>query len=170
MPDTFVKIASVTVGSGGSSTISFTSIPSTYTDLCLKISARSETTSFALNLTVNGSTSGYSERLLYASGTSVASATASETKINWLDLQNSSATTANTFSSCDVYIPNYAGSSYKSFSGDTVTETNASTDNNLYVNAALWSNTAAITSITLTAGVGDVAQYSTATLYGIKSS
>jgi hypothetical protein len=167
---TYTLIASSTVGAGGASSVTFSSIPSTYTDLCLKISARSETTTFALNLTVNGSSSGYSERLLYGEGTFTYSANTSGSLINWLDLQNSSASTANTFSNCDVYIPNYAGSNFKSFSGDTVTEDNAISGNSLYLNAALWSNTAAITSITLTAGSGDVAQYSTAYLYGIKNS
>jgi hypothetical protein len=168
MANTYQFIASNTVGSGGVASVTFSSIPSTYTDLCLKISARSETTTFALNLTVNGSSSDYSERLLYASSTSVASADASGSLINWLDLQNSSASTANTFSNCDVYIPNYAGSNFKSFSGDTVTENNSTSGNNLYLNAALWSNTAAITSITLTPSSGDVAEYSTFYLYGIK--
>ena len=40
MPDTFIKIASVTVGSGGASSIDFTSIPSTYTDLVVVHSLR----------------------------------------------------------------------------------------------------------------------------------
>ena len=40
MATTFTKIASVTVGSGGASSIDFTSIPSTYTDLCVKLSTR----------------------------------------------------------------------------------------------------------------------------------
>jgi hypothetical protein len=35
--------------------------------------------------------------------------------------------------------------------------------------AALWSNTAAINAITITSGDGNYVQYSSATLYGIKS-
>jgi hypothetical protein len=165
MPANYVLLEKITVGAAGASSVTFSSIPQTgYTDLVVKVSARSTTTSLAINLTVNGSSSGYSERLLYADGTSVASATASDPFINWLDLQNSSSSTSNTFSNCEIYIPNYAGSNFKSFSGDTVVETNATSTNQLYVNAALWSNTAAITSVTLT---GSIAQGSTFYLYGV---
>ena len=41
MATTYTLISSVTVGSGGAASIEFTSIPSTYTDLVLKLSARS---------------------------------------------------------------------------------------------------------------------------------
>jgi hypothetical protein len=163
-----IPISTVTVGSGGVSAVEFTNIPQTYTDLLIKISARSSTTTLALNLTVNGSTSGYSERLMYADGASLAGATASSAFINWLNLQNSSSSTSNTFSNCEIYIPNYTVSDSKSFSGDTVVETNAVSTNQIYVNAALWANTAPITSIKFTPGSGLVAQYSTATLYGIR--
>ena len=40
MAVTFTQIASVTVGSGGAASIDFTSIPSTYTDLCIKTSIK----------------------------------------------------------------------------------------------------------------------------------
>jgi hypothetical protein len=40
MATTFIKIASVTVGSGGAASMDFTSIPSTYTDLVIKVSTR----------------------------------------------------------------------------------------------------------------------------------
>ena len=75
--------------------------------------------------------------------------------------------TANTFASSDLYIPNYAGSTYKSFSIETVQEANQA---EVYMNmiAGLWSNTAAIDSITLTPYSYSIAQYSTAYLYGIK--
>ena len=42
MATTFTKIASVSVGSGGAATMSFTSIPSTYTDIVVKLSARGD--------------------------------------------------------------------------------------------------------------------------------
>ena len=40
MANTFVLLASTTVGSGGASSIDFTSIPATYTDLVVKVSGR----------------------------------------------------------------------------------------------------------------------------------
>ena len=170
MPDTFIKIASVTVGSGGAATISFSSIPSTYTDLCLKISGRNTQPSSILYLTFNGSSSGYSYRRLYGNGSSAASDSASsQSSIAFIAFQVSTYT-ASTFSSSEVYVPNYAGSNNKSVSIDEVTENNA-TLSVAALDAGLWANSAAITSITLTPdSSGNFAQYSTATLYGIKNS
>jgi hypothetical protein len=74
-------------------------------------------------------------------------------------------TTANTFGSGDFYIPNYTSANYKSVSYD-VTEENNATQSYSQLGAGLWSNTAAITSITLTA-VPTFAQYSTFYLYGV---
>ena len=170
MATTFTKIASVSVGVLGAATIDFSSIPSTYTDLCLKISGRNTQPSSLLYLTFNGSTSGYSYRRLYGNGSSAASDSASSTTSIAFIAFEVSTYTASTFSSSEVYVPNYAGSNNKSVSSDEVTENNAT----LIVAAlyaGLWANTAAITSITLTPdSLGLFAQYSTATLYGINKS
>ena len=172
MADTFVKIATVTVGAGGSSSIDFTSIPSTYTDLCLKLSLRGSASSGVADqiyATFNGSTSGYSGKWLEGSGSSAASSGGTSlTKAYFLNTTYNSAT-ANTFGSTDVYIPNYAGSNNKSFSVDTVAETNATTQYMDLV-AGLWANSAAINQITITPASSTWAQYSTATLYGISKS
>ena len=175
MPDTFVKIASVTVGSGGAANIDFTSIPGTYTDLCLKFSLRSTANDAPgsnpsdANLYFNNSTSSYSERMLYTdNGTSAASAATSGSLFNWAGTQNSNSNTASTFSNCEVYIPNYAGSTNKSVSSDAIRENNATGGIQMRLFAGLWSNTAAITSVKLVPDYGNFAQYSTATLYGIK--
>lgn len=170
MANTYVQIGStVTVGAGGASSIDFSSIPATYTDLVLKISTRVNQI-VGSYLQFNGSASGYSERLLYGTGSSAASANTSGTILNWGFLTNTSSTTANTFSNSELYIPNYAGSTNKSISSDSVTENNA-TASDIYVNAGLWSNTAAINRITLyPSGSAVFVQYSTASLYGIKNS
>lgn len=170
---TMIKIASVTVGSGGSSTMSFTSIPSTYTDLCLKFSARSSKTGTdndQANLTFNSSSSGYSDKLLYGRGSSAASASSATSYITWAGIIPAGSATSSTFSNSEIYIPNYAGSANKSLSSDNVQENNSSTDNFVTMLAGLWSNTAAITTVTLTCNGGNFVQYSTATLYGIKNS
>jgi hypothetical protein len=167
MANTFELIASSTVGSGGAASISFSSIPSTYTDLCLKVSARADTSTVAMIATFNGSTSGYSNKRLYGTGSSVASDSYLTTGIICV-LCNDSTYTANTFANGEMYIPNYAGSTYKSASLDGVSENNATTAYAM-LTAGLWSNTAAITSITLTPTSGNVVQYSTAYLYGVKN-
>ena len=167
MADTFVKIATVTVGAGGASTIDFVSIPSTYTDLCLKFSLRTSRGTFASDLVrvdFNGSSSSQSLRLLEGAGTSVSSFSLSTTQVA---SGTTSVSTANTFSNGELYIPNYTSSTHKSISSDSVTENN-STNGPLYLVAGLWSNTAAITRITLTdVNSAIIQQYSTATLYGI---
>jgi hypothetical protein len=82
-------------------------------------------------------------------------------------INNQSGSTANTFASGEIYIPNYAGSTNKSISADTAGEANT-TVAYAQISAELWSNTSAITSITIYSNVGNLAQYTTATLYGIK--
>ena len=171
MATTFTKIASVTVGSGGSASMTFSSIPSTYTDLCLKVSGRVSGSGydFHLNVYLNGNTSSYTERAVYGSGSSAYSYSASIAGYA-ASLMGSSGT-ANTFGNAEIYIPNYAGSNYKSYSVDNVTELNSATNNRADLLAGLWSNTAAVSSITVTTDDGTAfVQYSTATLYGIKSS
>jgi len=166
---TYQAIATTTVGSGGASNIEFTSIPQTFTDLVVLLSGRStraSTDGDNFTLTLNGSTSNFTWRLLYADGSNAASVSGSNNTNPHLSAANQ---TANTFGNAMVYIPNYAGSNYKSISVDGVSETNATTAY-MGLNAVLWSNTAAITSIALGVyhGTGFV-QHSTATLYGIKN-
>ena len=168
MANTYVAIATVTVGSGGASSISFSSIPATYTDLLLKISARNTATANGLEISVafNGVTTNRSARVLYGTGGAAGSATMTDIPT----LGNGANDTANTFANSEVYIPNYAGSNNKSVSADGVNENNGTTAYQ-YLTAGLWSNTSAITSIQLTPNLaGNFVQYSTATLYGIKNS
>ena len=163
---TYVAIATVTVGSGGAANIEFTSIPATYTDLLIKISARNETAgNSGIFIQFNGSTSNFTNKYLEANGSTVYSGSFAR----YLGTEVAAGQTANTFSNGEVYIPNYVGSNNKSFSADDVSENNA-TQAYATLTAGLWSNSSAITSIKLTlVGVEEFNQYSTATLYGIKN-
>ncbi len=173
MPDTFIKIASVTVGAGGASSIDFTSIPSTYTDLVVKVSLRNNrsTVTGYPTLKFNSSSSSYSQRELYGTGSAAFSGTAGGATSYLQFYADGSGATSSTFASSDIYIPNYAGSTNKSVSIDSVVENNATEANSLLF-AGLWSNTSAITSISLAPGdsATSFSQYSTAVLYGIKNS
>jgi hypothetical protein len=164
MANTFAALATVTVGSGGAANIDFTSIPGIYTDLCLKVSSRVSSTDTPISVQFNGSSANFSWRRIYGSGTTATSQ--SGTDSYWL-YTDTSAQTASTFGSGEIYIPNYAGSTYKSVSSESLTENNA-TFAEAFIVAALWSQTAAITRITLVPLSGTFVQYSTATLYGIK--
>ena len=168
MANTFELIASYTVGSGGTASIDFTSIPSTYTDLVLKVSLRGQYADNWMDcyLRFNGSSSSYSDRVLYGTGSSAASLSESASGIN-LRVEGSTPT-ANTFASIDAYIPNYLSSNYKSVSADVVTENNGTTAIAQLI-AGLWSNTAAINQITLVPYSGNWVQYSTAYLYGVSN-
>jgi hypothetical protein len=169
MATTFTKIASTTVGLLGAATIDFTSIPSTYTDLCVKLSGRSANVSNFDNprLTINASTSTFSRKELYAESGAVGSESVADRIIGVIPAFNA---TSSTFGSLDFYLPNYAGSNNKSYSVDSVTENNSATQA-MWLLAGLWATTSAITDITISLqSGGNFVQYSTATLYGIKNS
>jgi hypothetical protein len=165
MANTYVQIGStVTVGSGGAANIEFTSIPATFTDLCVKISARTDVNGFRdLLISFNSNTASFTNKSLEGNG----SAASSQSTARYLGTVGGTNLTSSTFINSEAYITNYAGSANKSFSADTVGETNATT---IYstLSANLWSNSAAITAIGIAPSSGNFVQYSTATLYGIK--
>jgi hypothetical protein len=170
MANTYTLISSYTA-TGSVSSINFTSIPTTYTDLLVKLSARSSNATQYVDvwLRFNGSASGYLERMVYGIGSgSALSAATSSTQINW-GAADASTSTSNTFGLMDIYISNYAGPVNKSGVLSQVTETNASSAY-MGIDAFLWQNTSAINAIALTSSVGSFVQYSTAYLYGIKNS
>jgi hypothetical protein len=167
MANTYVIIASTTVGSGGAASIEFTSIPQTYTDLLIKFMARNESTGPELAvISFNSSTANFSSLYLEGNGASVTAGTYAR----FIGTEVPSSATANTFSSHEIYIPNYTNSTNKVYTAFAASENNGTT---AYTNliAGLRSNTAAITSIKLSLTDNtDLAQYSSATLYGIKNS
>jgi hypothetical protein len=172
MANTFELIASSTVGSGGASSISFTSIASTYTDLVLKISLRDGAGAFNDYILLQFNSSGgtaYSDRQLTGNGSAASSANRSGNAQIYAIASSGSSNTANTFSNGEIYIPNYASSANKSISLDAVNENNG-TEAYANLTAGLWANSAAITSITITNNSAtNFVQYSTAYLYGVKN-
>jgi hypothetical protein len=161
-------IESKTLGTAQAS-IEFTSIPSTFTDLVLLMSCRTDRSSApssvdGIGVNFNGVSTNLSTRSLGGSGSSAFSTSISTGEIG---ITTGSGSTANTFGNVMAYIPNYAGSTNKSWSSDDVNENNA-TDGYQLIRAGLWSNTAAITSIRLfpVAGSNFVAG-SMISLYGV---
>lgn len=167
MANTYTLIDSYTA-TGSVAYIEFTSIPQTYTDLLIKVSLRNTAANGVVYFSFNSNTSNRSSILLYGSGSSAGSVTYGNGDPRAM-VMNESGYTVNAFANGDMYIPNYAGSNYKSFSADSVQETNATTAYS-YLIAGLWSDSSAITSITLTPISDNFAQHSTAYLYGIKNS
>lgn len=165
--ETMTKLATVTVGAGGSSSVSFSSIPQTYTDLSLLISSRNTNNDGSDNMLIslNGSSSNFSGRYLFTNTNGTLN---SGTDTTPAGAYNGGNTTASTFSNVSVYFPNYTSANYKSFSVDSVAENNG-TQSNLYFDAKLWSSTEAITSMSFTCTSGNFAQHTTFTLYGIRN-
>jgi hypothetical protein len=167
MAVTHKLIETITVSAvGGAASISFTSIPGTYTDLKILYSLRNLTTSVISDIQFNGLSTNLSSRLLLGNSGTASSVTSATTLRNYG--ANASDYTASAFSNMEVYIPNYAGSRNKSVSIDFVTENNGLTY--LGFSAGLWASTAAITQVTLTCSGANAAQYSSASLYGISKS
>ncbi len=159
-------IQTQTLGSAQPS-ITFSSIPGNFTDIQAVLTLRATTTNstyrtFGVLLSLNGSTTGFATRALDGSGSSASSFT--ETR--FMARMPDNAVTANTFGNISIYFPNYAGSSNKSYSVDSVTENNETVAYQTIL-AGLWSNTAAINSATFTAESGNFAIGSTISLYGI---
>jgi len=175
MANTYILIEAKTLGSAVAS-VTFSSIPSTYTDLLLKASTRQsgDADGYQMGIRFNGSSvSEYSRKVIYGYGSAVSNGSGSSESFARIAFAQSSTYTANTFNNFEIYIPNYTSSNYKSFSSDAVSENNATGVYAQALYAGLWSNNAAITSVTLSeyAGSGtDFVQYSTFYLYGIKNS
>ena len=157
----------VEVGSGGTTTITFSSIPSGYTDLIVKFSGRhdSATTPLPLAVRFNGAAGSRSSRAIRGDGATVVSISNSNTQSILVPGNNFAA---NVFGSADIYIPNYAISTNKSFNTDSIAEDNAVTSYT-YLNSGAWLNTAAITSVEIFSGVTNHFQYTTAYLYGVSN-
>lgn len=173
MANTYELITSNTVGAGGVTDITFSSIQPNWTDLVVIASPRGSSASdrYAAYVQFNGSTSGYSDRVLYgqdSNATGSYSGDGGATQLGGTRFPGNTAT-ANTFGSIQWYIPNAFGSNYKSVSMESVTENSSSTAWNIEMSAGLWSNTAAITSIKIICSTGSFAQYSTFYLYGVKN-
>lgn len=166
-------IAHTEVGSGGATEILFSSIASTYDDLMILTSLRTDRsaqTNDNINIRFNGDTAtNYSRVQLVATGSSASTAAgANATSITTIQAPGASAT-ANTFGSGIIYIPNYKNTSYnKQVIVDGVQENNSTTAYFIGLFAGLYRSTSAISSIRLFPNTGpNFVQYSQATLYGV---
>lgn len=166
MADTHVLLQKITVGAAGVASITFSNIPqNNYTDLIIKGSGRTTADTLIGGFSFNGVTTNLSARQVYGTG-SAAGSTSSATNTNSYGVIGAVSYTANTFGNFEAYFPNYTSSNYKTFSVDGVTENNA-TEAYACMVAGLWSDTAAINSITFRPDAGNLIQYSTFSLYGV---
>lgn len=167
----YQSIESVTVGSGGSSYVEFTSIPATYTHLQIRAIVRSNrNTGDSLNVRFNSDTgSNYSYHHLYSNGSSAgsaigSSATAIEAWANTID----NSLTANAFTIGIMDILDYTNTN-KNTTVRSLQGGDTSGAGHVYFSSGLWMNTSAISTIRFYPAYGTgLMQYSQFALYGIK--
>lgn len=165
-----ILIGSTTVGAGGAASVSFSSIPQTYTDLLLVGSAR---IAGAVNrdgvlMRFNGdsTSTNYFYNWTYTLNGSVGTPGSGNIGgILAFEAPGANAT-ANTFGNSQCLIPNYTGSSQKSTATEAMGENNAAAAT-IYINSGRWNQTSAITSITILNASSNLVEGSSFTLYGI---
>jgi hypothetical protein len=174
MAKAFELITTVTVGSGGSSSIDFTSIPGTYTDLLVAYSLRCTLSGgpyyFGDGAARINNDSGANYNRFVSRAREGSSATFGSTG-TFLPLYETTAAdaSANTFGIGQLYIANYTSSKYKSVGIEGGSETQNNTQVQMGFGAGLWKSASAVTSIKLYEQNGtNFVQNSSASLYGIK--
>jgi hypothetical protein len=159
----YESIATVTVGSGGSSSVSFTSIPSTYQHLQIRYTARTNrsATSDILNITLNGSatTTGH---YIYGTG-SAALAGVLNSFVGWA---TANSTASNTFGTGIIDVLDYKDTN-KNRVLRSLVGWDGNGDGEISLTSVLQTSTSALSSLTITP-TGSFVQYSSFALYGIK--
>jgi hypothetical protein len=174
--NSYESIATVTVGSGGSSTITFSSIPSTFKHLQVRYIARNNRATFgndAMILRFNSdSGNNYAWHSLKGDGGSANSGAVTSTNRILTDTSAGSGAPANTFGAGIIDILDYASTNkYKTariLSGVDVNGTVSGSGGVMQFSSGLWQNTAAITSIVITPDNPNFQEFSSFALYGIK--
>lgn len=183
MPNTYTLINKSVLGSA-TGTVTFSAIPSTFTDLVVLCSLRYDSAGttnngFAFFVRPNGltTTSIYSTQYLQLTNGSVGSgqrstANADSGSYTWNSVV-SDAASANTFSNVEIYIPNYQSSNFKVITVTSAAENQATTTYGMGTTSNLIQTTAAITSLEFTytyLATSNFVAGSAFYLYGIKNS
>lgn len=167
----YESISTVTVGAGGASSVTFSSIPSTYQHLQVRFIARISTSDTAENtwLRFNGDTgSNYSYHFLDGNGSSAsAGGAASQTRI-LAGRAGAASSGSNIFGVNVLDVLDYA-STNKNTTARILGGIDRNGDGNIRLDSGAWFNTAAVTSLTITPTTSNnFVQYSHFALYGIK--
>jgi len=174
-PSSYESIQTVTVGAGGSSSISFSSIPSTYKHLQIRYTARSTVANVNdgyTSIRFNGdATNGnyYFLHYLQGDGAGASSGALSTNTIIYTGVAAGNSASANVFGVGVIDILDYTSTNkYKVVRGLGGMDNNGAGKVSLV--SGNWFNTAAVTSITIGANAfgNDFMQYSSFGLYGIK--
>ena len=171
--NSYESIATVAVGSGGSSSVNFTSIPSTYTHLQIRCLARtthpSGTDGDYLKMQFNSDTgSNYATHQISGDGSSVSAAAFTSQTAMYPARAGATGLSANIFGDLIIDVLDYSlTTKYKTMRNLGGYDANGS--GMIRFVSGLWMNTNAVTSIKIEAGSGSgLEQYSSFALYGIK--
>jgi hypothetical protein len=164
--NSFESIQTITVGSTSQASISFTSIPSTYTHLQVRGILRSTTATGTAFMNFNGDTANnYTTHYIFGDGTIGVGAINPHSGM-YAALANNAAST---FAVCVINILDYKNTNKNKVmlslsGGESNTNTGATYDEIL---SGVWESTSAINRIDLIPAAGNFAQYSSLALYGI---
>ena len=168
----FESIATVTVGAGGASSIDFTSIPSTYTHLQVRVLQRGTqaVSSIYQKIQFNSSTTGiYADHYVLGDGAGTAAGASINASFIGVGSTTGGNAGANIFGTIIIDILDYTDTNkYKTIRNLEGFDVNGS-GGMVALTSGLWRNTSAITSIKFTPSAGNFAQYSSFALYGIKA-
>ena len=166
---TFNSIATQTIGIGGATSVTFSSIPSTFTHLQIRALVKSSVTGNVESLYVqeNGDSTGtnYYCHSIYGNGATATSSTIASTSLAAYGVAPANTSTANMFGSAIIDILDYANTNktkvFRSLAGH-----DANGNGIISLNSMLWNSTSAINSIIITGNAGFL-QYSSFALYGV---
>jgi hypothetical protein len=167
VPTSYDSIATVTVGAGGATNINFSSIPQTYTHLQLRLITRNigaEVVGEAYT-TVNGASTGYNNHVMLGDGTNVTAGGGSYTTVMYMSKGLGASATASAFGVTIIDILDYSNTNkYKTLR--TLSGADSNGTGFVMFGSGLWQSTAGINQVTYRNNY-NLAQYSTAALYGI---
>jgi hypothetical protein len=166
--NSYESIATVTVGAGGQSSITFSSIPSTYKHLQLRAFSYAAATNQGYFLQINGDTgtTNYNTHYVYGDGSS-ALAGANST---WAGIDIAPTASSSSYGTAIVVdILDYTNTN-KNKTIRSLQGSDANGAGNVGLFSGLWQNTSAITSLVIRENLSglDINQYSSFALYGIK--
>jgi hypothetical protein len=169
--DGFFQIATTTLNVAASS-ITFSSIPQDYTHLQIRGIARSTRTEVnsGINITMNSDTgSNYSYHGIYGSGSSAASYSGASQTAMYSGGILAASSTASCFSPIVIDILDYNNTNkFKTIRILSGSDQNSASFSEVGLVSGNYRSTTAVSSLTLTAAVNNLAQYSSFALYGIK--
>lgn len=164
----YQSISTVSVGSGGSSSISFTSIPSTYQHLQVRYFSRNAAVTDTVLARFNSdSGSNYAWHSLRGNGASASAAASSSQSAMEMPFASYSGTTSNVFGGYVLDVLDYANTS-KNKTLRILGGADLNGSGSIFFNSGLWMSTSAISTITIYPSTGNFDQYSSFALYGIK--